>query len=145
MPLAKRVPTRKQHGKIAKAAAMTGVAGLSLSLASVAASAIPAPAQNPVETPPLAGHEMMLHEEEISEVSLATFHIFDKENAPSLRPRTRLAMGACGCGCSACGGCWTGTYYTSSIFGYYGNPGQPAKPARKHARVAKPAQNSKNE
>ena len=53
--------------------------------------------------------EITLHEEEISDVSLATFYVFDKENP---RPGLRLAgHGGCGghghgggCGCGGCGG-----------------------------------------
>ena len=65
-------------------------AGLSLSLASGAPAATVGP----------AAHEITLGEEEISDVSLATFYVFDKENpllqtvwqmALSLPPATALA------------------------------------------------------
>ena len=89
-----------------------GVAG-ALSLASGASASIaPAgdiPAQN---TAPV-----ILAEEEISDVSLATFYVFDKEN--TVRSGLQLARGCghgcghgCGCrgcavhrGCGGCGGC----------------------------------------
>ncbi len=67
-----------------------------------------------------AGHEITLREEEVADVSLATFYVFDKENAASLRPGVRIAMGMCG-GCGGCG-CWTGTYYTARVFGGDGDP-----------------------
>jgi hypothetical protein len=59
-------------------------------------------------TPPSQNHEIFLGEEEISDVSLATFYVFDKENVgpPPLSQKLRLAAG-CGAGCScgcACGG-----------------------------------------
>jgi hypothetical protein len=63
--------------------------------------------------PPSQNHEIFLgEEEEIFDVSLATFYVFDKENAgpPSLSQKLKLAAGGgagCGCGC-ACTGCgWT--------------------------------------
>jgi hypothetical protein len=45
-----------------------------------------------------AGQEIILGEEEISDVSLATFFVFDKENPGTLRPGIRLARGCEGCG-----------------------------------------------
>jgi hypothetical protein len=51
-------------------------------------------------------HEIALREEEISDVSLATFYVFDNENAPRLRQQ--LPGGGCsggGCACfTGCGG-----------------------------------------
>jgi hypothetical protein len=46
-------------------------------------------------------------EEEVSDVSLATFYVFDKENARRSRHGEWLACG-----------CWTGTYYTSGNDAY---------------------------
>ena len=55
----------------------------------------------------------MLDEEEISDVSLATFYLFDKEDLGTSRPGVQLAAfrGGCGCGhgcggggCRGCGG-----------------------------------------
>jgi hypothetical protein len=54
--------------------------------------------------PPSQSHEIFVGEEEISDVSLTTFYIFDKENAgpPSLSPKPRLAVGGgAGCVCAA--------------------------------------------
>ena len=83
-----------------------GVAG-ALSLAGGASASIgPAgdiPTQN---TAPV-----ILAEEEISDVSLATFYVFDKENAGAHRSGVQLAARACGRGCRGCavhrgcGGC----------------------------------------
>ncbi len=83
---------------------MLGAAGLSLSLAS-GASGGPA-----VDIPTPNGgvnHEITLVEEEVSDVSLATFYVFDKENIGTLRPGVQLVRGGCGgggCGCGGCGG-----------------------------------------
>jgi hypothetical protein len=55
----------------------------------------------------VVSHEITLGEEEIADVSLATFYVFDKENAGPSRHSERLACG-----------CWTGTYYTSGNDAY---------------------------
>jgi hypothetical protein len=104
----KRSSKRKRRSKALPA---LGFAGVSLSMASGAcASTSEASANTP---PPSQNHEIFLgEEEEISDVSLATFYVFDKENAglPSLSQKPKLAAGGgagCGCGC-ACTGCgWT--------------------------------------
>jgi hypothetical protein len=100
-----------------KAATVLGVAG-ALSLAGDASTAIVGPAEDiPTEnTAPV----ITLGEEEISDVSLATFYVFDKENAGAHRPGLQLARGrggrrgcavhrSCGgcaaTGCGGCGGC----------------------------------------
>jgi hypothetical protein len=84
-----------------KALPALGFAGLSLSMASGAcASTSESSANTP---PPSQKHEIFLGEEEISDVSLATFYVLDKENAgpPPLFQKLRLAVGAgAGCGCS---------------------------------------------
>jgi hypothetical protein len=52
-------------------------------------------------------HEITLGEEEIADVSLATFHLFDKENSSGAVQQ--MAWGCRGCGgcrgCRGCGGC----------------------------------------
>jgi hypothetical protein len=81
-----------------------GAAGLSLSLATNASASIGG------MNPETASPQVMLYEEEIADVSLATFHIFDKERTGIHRPHARLAIG--GCGCAACGcACGIGLYY----------------------------------
>jgi hypothetical protein len=103
------MPKRSSKGKgRSKALPALGFAGVSLSMASGAcASTGEASANTP---PPSQKHEIFLGEEEISDVSLATFYVFDKENAgpPPLSQKLRLAFGAgAGCGCSfgcACSG-----------------------------------------
>ena len=79
MSRAKQGPKRKSR---ACAVPLLGAAGLSLSLASgSAATEVPAtdmPTQNTA-----ASHEIAFGEEEIADVSLATFYVFDKENGTS--------------------------------------------------------------
>jgi hypothetical protein len=86
MSRTKQTSKRKSR---ACAVPLLGAAGLSLSLASGAPAATVGP----------AAHEITLGEEEISDVSLATFYVFDKENAGTSWPGLQLAKGGCGHGC----------------------------------------------
>jgi hypothetical protein len=105
--MSKRSPKTKRS----KALPALGFAGVSLSMASGACvSTSEASANTP---PPSRNHEIFLGEEEISDVSLATFYVFDRENAgpPPLSQKLRLAFGAgagcgCSCGCACGGGGW---------------------------------------
>ena len=76
MPQTKRTAQRKRRSKVVLA---LGAAGLSLSLASSASAAIGG--MNGAGSAPVS---KQVYEEEISDVSLATFHVFDREG----RPRT---------------------------------------------------------
>src|ERR1700752_3322149 len=79
--------------------ALGAAAGLSLSLAGAA----PAGAAPHMPTLSVEGsHRIVLAEEEISDVSLATFSVVDKERSASSRSNIRLARGGCGGG--GCGG-----------------------------------------
>ncbi len=90
MPQPKETPQRKRRRK---AVPVLGAAGLSLSLASGASPAM-------VSAHPLTpvSQKMTLHEEQISDVRLAAFHVFDKETVGTQRLRVRVAAGACGIG-----------------------------------------------
>src|SRR5260370_7984064 len=82
MPRAKQASKRKRGTKAVPA---LGAAGLTFSLMG-GASAAAVPTQDVPQVPNVApSHEVMLGEEEISDVSLATFFVFDKENRGSLR------------------------------------------------------------
>src|SRR4029077_89202 len=78
-----------------------------LSLTGGASAATGGPAVDMPTTPnSAAGHEITLGEEEISDVSLATFYVFDKENAGTPRLGEQVAWGCRGCGgCRGCRGC----------------------------------------
>jgi len=97
----------KKTKRRSKALPVLGLAGVSFSLASGACAATGEAAAN---TPPASQsrtHEAFLGEEEVFDVSLATFHVYDKENTGSsvLAQKLRLARGGCGGGCHAgCGG-----------------------------------------
>ena len=99
MANAKQVSKRKRRSK---ALPVLGAAGLSFSLASAASGG---PAVN-IPTPNAGvSNEITLAEEEISDVSLATFYVFDKEYNRSLRPGVELVRGGgCGGGCGGGGG-----------------------------------------
>ncbi len=133
MSLAKQSSKRKRRTQVVP---MLGVAGLSLSLASGASAIGGAPTDLPTRKTAVS-HPTTLCEEEISEVSLATFYIFDKENARTFRSRARLAAGG-GCGCAGCAGCATGTASGTSTFGSNINPPYYSiTPAHKYAPTRK--------
>ena len=105
MPRVKQASKRKHTTKAAAAKAL-GAAGLGLSLASSAsASTTPtAGIRQSDDTSP--NQRFFLGEEEMADVSLATFHLFDRENFGG---GVQLARGCGGCGCGhgggGCGGC----------------------------------------
>jgi hypothetical protein len=100
MSHAKQPSKRKRRSK---ALPVLGAAGLSLSLAS-GASAIPGGPGADMPTRNTGnGHDIALGEEEISDVTLATFYVFDKENDGTSRPSVQLVGHGCG-GCHGCHG-----------------------------------------
>jgi hypothetical protein len=102
----KRASKRKSKAVPVLGAAGLGAAGL-LSFAGSASASVATPTADVSNTQNLlANHEIVLGEEELSDVSLGTFYVFDKENdAP--QSRIQLARGGgCGCGHGGCGhGC----------------------------------------
>ena len=100
------MPKRSSIGKRrSRALPALGFAGMSLSMASGACASTSEASAN--ASLPSQKHEIFLGEEEISDVSLATFYVFDKENAgpPPLCQKLRLAVGGgagCGCSCAPC-------------------------------------------
>ncbi len=113
MARAKRV---SKGGSLNKAASVLGVAGMS-----VAATTGGASAGMPVLDFTSPGNELnrslMLGDEEISGVTLASFHLFDQDSVKSLATdNVQLARGCgcgggcrgCGGGCRGCGGGWRG-------------------------------------
>jgi hypothetical protein len=116
MAQAKQASKRKRR---VTAAPVMGVAGMSLALASGASAATTGPV---VDNPSLKvgpQPQITLGEEEISDVKLSTFYVFDKENSVVPQAGEKLAWGCrCGCGhgcgrgcrcgwrgCAGCGGC----------------------------------------
>jgi hypothetical protein len=80
--------------------------------------------------PPSQGNELFLGEEELSDVSLGTFYVFDKENtgAPPLAQHLRLAHGGCGGGCG-CGGFFFGSCVGCVGYACGGSGGDPVQAA----------------
>lgn len=105
--MARRKQAARAKGTSKAAAAATlGAAGLGLSLAGSAfASTLPA-ADVPQSDNSLPGsdHRFVLGDEEMADVSLATFHLFDKENGAAAGQQVAW-VGRCG-GCRGCG--WRG-------------------------------------
>src|SRR5262245_37749448 len=99
-----RVNQTAKQGRATKAAAATALAGLGLSLAgSASATAIPA-ADSPQSDDISPNQRLVLGEEEMADVSLATFHLFDKENVGSDVQLAAVVVRSCR-GCRGCGGC----------------------------------------
>jgi hypothetical protein len=100
-----RVKQASKRKRIAKAAAVPalGAAGLGLSLAgSASASTLPT-ADVPQSLDKITNQHFVLGEEEIADVSLATFHLFDKESGQA---GTQQMAWGCRCGgCRGCAGC----------------------------------------
>ena len=102
MSRAKQPSKRKRRSK---GLPVLGAAGLSLSLASTA-SAVPG---GPAAILPTSGNgdgnKVFLGEEEIADVSLATFYVFDKEDLGT-HSDSNVELVRHGChGCHGCGGC----------------------------------------
>ena len=117
MPHAKQASKQKRRTKAAVSA--LGAAGLTFSLlGSATASAVPA-ADVPQTTAFAPNEAITLGEEEISDISLATFYVFDREKVGSSVQVARRACrgstvrggaesvpaGFAGCRGCGCGGC----------------------------------------
>jgi len=123
MARAKQASKRKRR-TAAVTVPVLGAAGLSLSLAGGASATTGGATAEIAAHNGALNHEITLGEEEISDVSLATFYVFDKENAVTPKLGEKLAYracgrcggcgGRCGCGracgcrCGGCGGCGVG-------------------------------------
>ena len=95
MPQVKRNLKVKRPGKVVSVAGIAGAFLASSTSGSVAD--IPPQSMAPFQV-------LNLGEEEISDVSLATFHFVDGESLETSLPRVQLARGGCGGGCGGCGG-----------------------------------------
>src|ERR1700761_9134540 len=119
MSRVKEVSKRKRLTKTAGVPAL-GAAGLGLSLMGSASALATADLPQSLNTTP--NQRFVLDEEEMADVSLATFHVFDKENGTG--GFTQVAMGGGGCGCGTGRGCGfrgsDGGYGCRSSGGGYG-------------------------
>jgi hypothetical protein len=98
MPRVKQASKRKRVAKAAVPA--LGAAGLTFGLVGGASASTTPTADVPQKLNFAPAQSVTLGEEEIADVSLATFHLFDKENA-----RGGFVQEARGCGCGGCRGC----------------------------------------
>jgi hypothetical protein len=109
MSQTKQTSKRKRRGKALPA---LGIAGVSLTLAGGASASTGESATDVQAQNVSPRHEIFLGEEEISDVSLSTFYVFDKENAkPQIGEKLAWrGCGGCRCGggCGRCGGCGCG-------------------------------------
>jgi hypothetical protein len=100
-----RVKQALKQRRVTKAVPALGAAGLTFSLVASASAAV-APATDQSQTPNYSpNHQITLSDEEIADVSLATFYVFDKEGTQAARTGVQVAwVGRCG-GCRACRAC----------------------------------------
>ena len=124
--MARSIQASKKNGR-RKTLPLVGAAGASLAFAGGAYATAPTEHTPPQDTTPRP--VITLGEEEISDVNLGTFYVFDKENVEFGEPvqlarrgcrgcracrgcAVRRACGGCGgCGCGCATGCrlWTGS------------------------------------
>jgi hypothetical protein len=109
-----RAKQTSKRNRRSKTVPVLGAAGLSLSLASGASASTGGQVADVTPQNSTPNHEIFLGEEEISDVSLSTFYVFDKENAAQPKLGEQVAWGCrCGCGGCRCGGCrcgWRGCW-----------------------------------
>jgi hypothetical protein len=110
----RQVKHASKRKRMAKSVPVLGAAGLTFSLVGGASAAV-APTTDAAKSPVVGlGHGFTLGEEEIADVSLATFYVFDKENAAAAKSGVQEARGCGGCrgcggrGCRGCRGCGGG-------------------------------------
>jgi hypothetical protein len=106
MPRVKKASKQKRTTKAAAVKAL-GAAGLSFSLVGSASASTMPTAGIPQSDNTSPNQRFVLDEEEMADVSLATFYVFDRENVGS---GVQLARGCgggggCGHGGGGCGGC----------------------------------------
>ena len=99
-----RVKQASKQKRTTRAVKVLGAAGLGLSLVGSASASTMPTAGIPQSDNTSPNQRFVLGEEEMADVSLATFHLFDRENVGS---GVQIAWGGCGgCGgCRGCGGC----------------------------------------
>jgi len=104
MPRKQQASKRKGRKE---AVPVIGVVGVSLSLAGGASAATAVPvADTPSRDTTLP--QITLSEEEIADVSLGTFYVFDKEHAGTPYIGEKVAQRCGGCRCGGCRGCGRG-------------------------------------
>src|SRR6266481_701693 len=103
MPRVKKASKQKRTMKAAAVKAL-GAAGLSFSLVGSASASTMPTAGIPQSDNTSPNQRFVLDEEEMADVSLATFYVFDRENVGSGVQLAYVVRRGCG-GCGGCGGC----------------------------------------
>jgi len=101
MPREKEASKRKRVTKAAVRA--LGATSLTFGLAGGASASATPTADVPQKSNFTPTQTITLGEEEIADVSLATFHLFDKENNGSALQQMAWGCRCGGCGCRGCG------------------------------------------
>jgi len=103
------MPKTSKRRRVKEALPVVGLVGVSMSLAGGASAATVGTAADipSQDKGPAPGSQITLNEEEISDVSLGTFFVFDKEivGAKAGQQFARGCGGCRGCGGRGCGGC----------------------------------------
>jgi hypothetical protein len=130
---AKKSTKRKVRSKTMP---VLGVAGMTFSLLTGGSAALAHPSLE--QSSAGRSHDVVLKDEEVSDVSLATFYAFDREDQGRV-PRLRLAAGIGCVGCATCAGAcaWGGSYYGYSPPPVYNQAYPPYEPAQKYRRHRK--------
>jgi len=125
-----RVKQASKQKRTTKAAAVKvlGAAGLSFSLANSASASTMPTFGIPQSDNTSPNPRFVLSEEEMADVSLATFYVFDRENVGSGVQLARGCGGGCGgrgggCGGGGCGGCGCGGFWFGGCAGCAGDDG----------------------
>ena len=128
----KRASKRKRRSKTIPA---LGAAWFSLTLASEASLAATAPALDTVTRKAGVSHEIILREEEIFDVTLSSFYIFDKERGGAFQAGGRLikVTGCCEFACLAGQAASENNAYSPPV-PYSAPVPRPIRPAHKPVR-----------
>jgi hypothetical protein len=123
MPRVEQASKQKRTTKAATVKVL-GAAGLGLSLASSASASTMPAAGIPQSDNTSPNQRFVLGEEEMADVSLATFYLFDRENFGSGVQLARGGCGGCGRGGGGCGhGGFGGCGHGGGAFGGCGHGG----------------------
>ena len=149
--MSKRSPKTKSKRR-SRALPALGFAGVSLSMASGACASIGEATANTSPTSQSHSQQIFLGEEEISDVSLATFYVFDKESAGPSQLKLARGCGGGGCGghgcghghfffgrcigCGGCGGCGGTCWIWTPAWGWVYSCGAQSAPASDEPPVA---------
>jgi len=106
-----QVKSASKQKRRSKAVPVLGIAGVSLAMAGGASASTGGAVTDTQAQNTSPRQQIFLGEEEISDVSLSTFYVFDKEN--TAHPLSGVQVARWGCGGCRCGGCrcgWRGCY-----------------------------------